>query len=77
MRLTAIERAFELARTGLYEHPEDIRKKLGAEGYNAKQIQGRALVAQLRELGKSARAQTEPQIAAMPADTVPHNLNPD
>lgn len=47
---TALERAFELARSGRYPTVESIRRAIGAEGYLQNQIQGPGLTRQLREL---------------------------
>jgi hypothetical protein len=52
---SALERAFELARTGQYLSVEDLKKKLRAEGYSIATITGPTLLKQLRELIKAAR----------------------
>ena len=52
---SAIERAFQLARTGQYASVEDLKKKLRAEGYSIATITGPTLLKQLRELIKAAR----------------------
>ena len=39
-RLTALERAFELARTGKFQTIEHIKQKLKREGLDANQIEG-------------------------------------
>jgi len=46
----ALERAFELARSGECAKLEDIRERLKAEGYGVEQLSGPALLRQLREL---------------------------
>jgi hypothetical protein len=51
---TAIERAFELAKSGQYSTVNVIKNKLKAEGYAIDQVDGRALTAQLRALMKDA-----------------------
>ena len=48
--LTQLERAFQLARSGICASVCDIRKHLRLEGYSASHIEGRTLVAQLRIL---------------------------
>ena len=53
--VTAIERAFEIARSGTCTTVEDIRKQLRAEGYDRDQIFGRELLRQLRTLITEAR----------------------
>ena len=47
---TALERAFELARSGRYPSVELIRRAISAEGYFQNQIEGRELSRQLRAL---------------------------
>jgi hypothetical protein len=48
--LTAIERAFQIARSGKARTPKDIKKLLIAEGYSVRAIIGPSLSKQLREL---------------------------
>ena len=55
LRPTALERAFELARSGDYARPQDIRARLNAEGYDGAQIEGPSLLRQLRELCAASR----------------------
>lgn len=50
MRLTALERAFQLARSGDYESVPKIREQLTYEGLGANQIVGPVLIRQLRLL---------------------------
>jgi hypothetical protein len=52
---TAIERAFELAKTGRYLTVEEIRNRLLAEGYFAAAITGPQLSGQLKALIETAR----------------------
>ncbi len=47
---TALERAFELARSGRYPTVDTIRRAISAEGYFQNQIEGRELSRQLREI---------------------------
>ena len=51
---TAIERAFELAKSGEYSTVNIIKGKLKAEGYPLDQVDGKALTTQLRALMKDA-----------------------
>jgi hypothetical protein len=51
---TALERAFELARSGKITTVAKIRQSLKAEGYSDSQLIGNALVGQLRDLIRSA-----------------------
>jgi hypothetical protein len=52
---TALERAFELARSGRYTLVTEIRDEIRAEGYDDSQIENRALVRQLRSLMDEAQ----------------------
>ena len=54
-RLTALERAFELARSGDCRSTDDIRKRLNAEGYSGQQVTGPTLLRQLREICAASR----------------------
>ncbi len=51
---TALERAFELAKNGEATSTEHIRRILKQEGYEERQVQGRALSRQLLALIKAA-----------------------
>jgi hypothetical protein len=53
--ITAIERAFQLAKSGSYASVQEIKKRLSAEGYPLSHITGRTLSKQLVELIKAAR----------------------
>jgi hypothetical protein len=44
-----VERAFQLAKTGLYQTIGEIKKKLIAEGYWGNRITGPVLMRQLRQ----------------------------
>ena len=52
---TALERAFELARSGDHSSLDGIKHRLRAEGYSDAQIMGATLTRQLRALIRSAR----------------------
>ena len=56
--VTTIERAFQLADSGRFSSTEEIRKTLGAEGYNRQQLMGRSLMKQLRVKIEAARGPT-------------------
>jgi LmbE family N-acetylglucosaminyl deacetylase len=60
-RLTALERAFELARSGECHGTDEIRKRLNSEGYSGQQVTGPTLLRQLRELCARARIDAEPE----------------
>jgi hypothetical protein len=53
--MTAIERAFEIARSGQVTTVEAIRAQLKREGYERGWIVGRSLVSQLSDIINSAR----------------------
>jgi hypothetical protein len=50
LRYTALERAFELARSGKCASVTEIRRQLRAEGLAQSQVEGPMLTRQLREL---------------------------
>ena len=54
---TAIERAFQLARTGYFQNVDEVRKAMSREGYSLAQVVGGAISKQLREEIKKARSQ--------------------
>jgi hypothetical protein len=51
-KVTALERAFQLARSGRMTKIDDIKKRLKREGYDERVVTegGRSLTQQLREL---------------------------
>jgi hypothetical protein len=55
---SAIERAFELARSGQASSLAELRAMIKAEGYSLHQITGPSLGRQLRNLITKARAPT-------------------
>ena len=63
---TALERAFELARSGRCKGMDDIRSALAAEGYAQAQITGYSLSKQLRALMKAA---SPPEAHSAPASS--------
>jgi len=48
--LTALERAFQLAKSGSCHSVQDIKKQLRAEGFSVAQITGKSLYKQLKDL---------------------------
>ena len=54
-KMTALERAFQLARSGRVAGLTEIVTSLNREGYSANQIEGRLLKRQLADLIKAAR----------------------
>lgn len=48
--VTAVERAFQLAKTGRYASVGSIKLQLKDEGYSSHQIEGRVLHRQLAEI---------------------------
>jgi hypothetical protein len=59
-RATPLERAFELARSGVCSSVDDIRRRLRAEGYSIQTLEGPTLLRQLRELCTAAAADPKP-----------------
>jgi hypothetical protein len=55
-RMTALERAFQLAKSGRVAGLTDIIASLKRDGYSAIQIEGPLLKRQLADLIKAARA---------------------
>jgi hypothetical protein len=56
-KVTALERAFQLARSGRMTTIDDIKKRLKQEGYDERVIDGgRSLTVQLRGLIRTAGA---------------------
>jgi hypothetical protein len=53
--VTALERAFQLAKSGTCDSVADLKKRLRTEGYSITQITGRVLSKQLDALIKAAR----------------------
>ena len=60
-KMTALERAFQLARSGRVAGLAEIIASLNHEGYSASQIEGRMLKRQLADLIKAARSVTPAQ----------------
>jgi hypothetical protein len=58
-RLTSMERAFHLARSGRFTTLTELVTTLDREGYSAKQIQGPLLKRQLTGLIKAARPELD------------------
>lgn len=54
--ITALERAFQIAKSGECETLTDVKKRLKAEGYSINQIEGRTITKQLATLIKNAKA---------------------
>jgi hypothetical protein len=52
--VTALERAFQLAKTGRYLDIAHIKQQLNQEGYSHNQIAGRTLIRQLQEIMRGA-----------------------
>jgi len=65
-RPTTLERAFTLARSGDCDSVSEIRAKLKAEGYPLQQMEGRALMKQLREICVQARMGKAPDEPEQP-----------
>jgi hypothetical protein len=61
-RITELERAFQLAKSGECRSVDEIRKKLSSEGYYATQVTGKGL---LRQLQGIIAAELEARSAAL------------
>jgi hypothetical protein len=61
--LTAIERAFQLAKSGGVESVEDIRRALAKEGYSVEYVQGRSVRHQLNGLIRDGITAAKPRRA--------------
>jgi hypothetical protein len=59
-KMTAVERAFQLARSGSVAGVAEIAASLNREGYYANQIEGPVLKRQLADLIKAARKSSVP-----------------
>jgi hypothetical protein len=61
-KVTALERAFQLARSGRMATVEDIKKRLKQESYDERAVAdgGGSLTTQLRGLIRAAGADTQP-----------------
>jgi hypothetical protein len=53
--VSALERAFQMARSGQYATVAKIRMALTKEGYSASQVEGPELIRQLQSITKTAR----------------------
>jgi hypothetical protein len=60
-RMTTLQRAFQLAKSGRVSGLSEIISAIKAEGYSANQIEGPILRRQLVDLIKTARAREKPQ----------------
>ena len=60
---TALERAFQLARSGDCEDLTALRRRLRAEGYSRHLIEGRALIRQLNDICKASVKASDPEQA--------------
>jgi hypothetical protein len=58
--VTALERAFEIAKSGEVAGLEELKVALAAEGHDPKQLQGPLLRKQLRAVIKKAREHSPP-----------------
>jgi hypothetical protein len=61
---TALERAFELAKSGEFTRVQDVILKVEREGYPRRQLEGFALRKQLTKLVRESKA--VPPITAVP-----------
>jgi hypothetical protein len=54
-KITSLERAFQMARSGKYASVAEIKKQLNVEGFSAAQVTGAVLSRQLKELIRAAQ----------------------
>lgn len=59
--MTALERAFELAKSGRFCSVSEIKSVVSREGYPTRQMEGPMLSRQLRALVKAHRRTGEPE----------------
>lgn len=57
--ITAIERAFEIARSGVPRNVDEIKKRLRDEGYDQDQIYGKLLSRQLMDIARRAQVESK------------------
>jgi hypothetical protein len=62
-RKTTLERAFELAKSGIYANFAEVRTKIKSEGYDIHQMEGAALRRQINQIIQSARSGPGPGTA--------------
>ena len=71
-RISALERAFQLAKSGQVSKVEDIKPQLKREGYDASEVfLGQSLRVQLNGLIKAARVTLSEPPAAAGAEKAP------
>ena len=58
--VNAIERAFELARSGYFRTVGEVKYAIAHEGYDARQIDGPQIIAQLRKVIRAALGAHKP-----------------
>ena len=56
---TALERAFELAKTGVYANFGEVRTKIKKEGYDIRQMDGFSLRKQINQIIQGAREKAD------------------
>ena len=70
-RVTTLERAFEMARSGHFASVADIKKQLKVEGFSVAQVTGRVLTKQLKDLIRTAQEQSSAEEPASPIPAAP------
>jgi hypothetical protein len=65
-RISQLERAFELARSGRCATVADIKRKLREGGYQDDQVEGRLLFSQLNSLMRKSTGRTNPGSGSSP-----------
>jgi hypothetical protein len=65
LRMSALERAFELAKSGQVEGVKQLIARLKREGYDQRQVDGRYLRRQLADLMRESRGGSDGHGQAM------------
>ncbi len=60
LRMTTLERAFELAGSGDFDNIYSLKQRLSHEGYVVDQLTGPVLLAQIKSLMRSAHGESAP-----------------
>lgn len=60
LRMTTLERAFELAGSGDFADIYSLKQRLSREGYVVDQLTGPVLLAQIKSLMRAARGELPP-----------------
>ena len=73
-RVTSLERAFQLARSGSVRTVHELRLALERERYDSKMVEGPSLSRQLRDVIKAALAKARTPAPAVGQESVPAEI---